>query len=241
MKTEDIILDITTDISNSLSDNALMSTIKKHSTRYGAENFLFGSALYHDLKPYPDIYILTGYSNKWQKRYHDKNYFDQDLTVAHCKEKTTPIIWPTQNKEIRQIDKQIFSEAADFGLRSGISFPFHTTTGEYGALAVSSSEDYQKSELSNPENLFSLQILGSTLFDLVRLKGKKENTITLTEREKECLKWVATGKTSWEISKILGLSERTVVFHIKNAASKMDTTSRTNASIIAILNGEIII
>ncbi len=193
MKIEDIILEITTDISNSSSDKELMSTIKKHSARYGAENFLFGSALYHDLKPCPDIFILTEYPSSWQKRYHDKNYFDKDLTVAHCKVKNTPIIWPTQNKEISQINKQIFSEAADFGVKSGISFPFHSDTGEYGALAVSTSEDYQKSAFSNPENLFSLQILGSTLFDVVSLKGKKENTITLTEREKECLKWVATG------------------------------------------------
>lgn len=239
MTNEDLILYITTDISASSSDGTLMSTIKKHSTLYGAENFFFGSALYHDLKPTPDIYMLNGYPNAWQKRYGEKNYFDQDLTVAHCKENNTPIIWPTHDKKISQTNKKIFSEASDSGIKSGVSFPFHTITGEYGAFAVSTSEKYQESNLSNPKNMFALQILGSTLFDFIRLKGKKENVKTLTNREKECLKWVAVGKTSWEISIITGVSERTVVFHIQNAASKMNTASRTNASVIAILNGEI--
>ncbi len=43
---------------------------------------------------------------------------------------------------------------------------------------------------------------------------------TLTIREQEIMKWVAEGKTNWEISVILGVSLNTVKFHLKNIYQK---------------------
>jgi DNA-binding CsgD family transcriptional regulator len=58
--------------------------------------------------------------------------------------------------------------------------------------------------------------------------------VHLSSREKDCLLWAAKGKSSWDIGLILGVSESTVNFHIKNAMKKLDTTSRTVAVIKAI-------
>ncbi|WP_280950845.1 helix-turn-helix domain-containing protein [Rhizobium mesoamericanum] len=46
--------------------------------------------------------------------------------------------------------------------------------------------------------------------------------------------WVARGKSSWDIGIILGISENTVNFHIKNAMRKFDVASRTVAAVKAI-------
>jgi DNA-binding NarL/FixJ family response regulator len=51
----------------------------------------------------------------------------------------------------------------------------------------------------------------------------------LNERETETLTWAARGKTSLEIAQILGLSKRTVDFHIDNARSKLGATTRVEA------------
>lgn len=51
----------------------------------------------------------------------------------------------------------------------------------------------------------------------------------LTEREHDCLYWAAQGKTSWEIGCILGISERTVNFHIANTCDKLDVRTRQAA------------
>jgi DNA-binding CsgD family transcriptional regulator len=53
--------------------------------------------------------------------------------------------------------------------------------------------------------------------------------ISLTEREKECLLWAAEGKTGWEIGNIVNISERTVTFHLQNAAQKMGVVNRQQA------------
>lgn len=58
--------------------------------------------------------------------------------------------------------------------------------------------------------------------------------VDLNEREVECLTWTARGKTSIEIAAILGVSKRTVDFHIDNACRKLNVASRTQAVAKAI-------
>jgi DNA-binding NarL/FixJ family response regulator len=53
--------------------------------------------------------------------------------------------------------------------------------------------------------------------------------VALNERELECLTWSGRGKTSPEIAVILGLSKRTVNFHIENACRKLNVATRTEA------------
>ena len=48
----------------------------------------------------------------------------------------------------------------------------------------------------------------------------------LTPREIECLRWSASGKTAWETSRILGLSEWTVVYHLERAKRKFGLSSK---------------
>ena len=57
--------------------------------------------------------------------------------------------------------------------------------------------------------------------------------VQLNDREVETLTWVARGKTSTEIAQILGLTKRTVDFHIDNARTKLGAATRTQAVIKA--------
>jgi DNA-binding response OmpR family regulator len=57
--------------------------------------------------------------------------------------------------------------------------------------------------------------------------------VVLNDREVEMLTWVARGKTSVEIAQIVGLTKRTVDFHIDNARTKLGAATRTEAVIKA--------
>jgi DNA-binding NarL/FixJ family response regulator len=61
--------------------------------------------------------------------------------------------------------------------------------------------------------------------------------VSLNDREIETLTWSARGKTSLEIAKILGLSKRTVDFHIDNARTKLGVATRIEAAIKATTTG----
>jgi len=63
--------------------------------------------------------------------------------------------------------------------------------------------------------------------------GLWQKTVGLNDREVEVLTWVARGKTSAEIAKILDLTKRTIDFHIDNARTKLGAATRTEAVIKA--------
>lgn len=59
----------------------------------------------------------------------------------------------------------------------------------------------------------------------------------LSGRELQCLEWVSLGKTSWETAYILGLSERTVNFHLRNACRKLNVYGRQAGVVKAVRLG----
>ncbi|MES2263779.1 MAG: helix-turn-helix transcriptional regulator [Pseudomonadota bacterium] len=57
--------------------------------------------------------------------------------------------------------------------------------------------------------------------------------VTLTSRECETLYWLKEGKTNWEISAILSISERTAKFHVANVLDKLGASTRGHAVALA--------
>jgi DNA-binding CsgD family transcriptional regulator len=53
--------------------------------------------------------------------------------------------------------------------------------------------------------------------------------LLVSARELDCLRWTAAGKSAWEASIILGISERTVRFHLNSAREKLNCTTTTQA------------
>ncbi len=238
MNTADLITEVTEVIGNTSSEEELSDVILGYCRNYGVGSFVFGAALYSNLSPTPELRMLNGYPEEWRKCYDDMAYMTCDLTVSHCQVYSTPLIW-LESKDISGASRKIFSGSSNLKINSGISFPYHGSTGEFGMFSVSSSDQFNKSGLENAATQYVMQIIGASLFDHYKKKVQESASIKLTKREIECLKWVAAGKTSWETSRIIDVSERTVIFHIQNAASKMNTASRTNAAVIATMNGVI--
>ncbi len=69
--------------------------------------------------------------------------------------------------------------------------------------------------------------------------SEKDNLkkIHITRREIEVLQWLQQGKSSWEISNILGVSERTVNFHVYNIMEKIEAVNRPQMVTIALRLG----
>jgi DNA-binding NarL/FixJ family response regulator len=61
------------------------------------------------------------------------------------------------------------------------------------------------------------------------------NLVSLSDREIEALTLVARGRTSGQIAETLGLTKRTVDFHLDNARMKLGAATRTEAAIKAAI------
>ncbi len=119
--------------------------------------------------------------------------------------------------------------------------PVHSPQGEMGILSFTLNNSNQKSNREiTQEALPYVQLLASHVHEAVRrvlALVNPDGREPLTIREQECLRWAADGKTSWEISQLLGISERTVNFHLNNSMIKMDVCNRQLAIARAILQG----
>lgn len=61
-----------------------------------------------------------------------------------------------------------------------------------------------------------------------------EPPASLTAKELEAIQWLSEGKSSWEIGCILGISERTVKFHLGNIYRKLGVMNRAQAVASAV-------
>jgi DNA-binding CsgD family transcriptional regulator len=61
--------------------------------------------------------------------------------------------------------------------------------------------------------------------------------VALSAREREVMKWLNEGKSSWETSVILGISESTVNFHVYNVLRKLGAANRPQALAMAARSG----
>lgn len=66
----------------------------------------------------------------------------------------------------------------------------------------------------------------------------KDGLRPLSDRELDCLRWLIRGKTSWEIGKILGITERTAEFHVGNIVRKLECSNRSQAIAKAVLSAQ---
>jgi DNA-binding CsgD family transcriptional regulator len=77
-----------------------------------------------------------------------------------------------------------------------------------------------------------LQVVGHAAIEraLELRQGKGASAgLTLTVRETQCLRYVAIGHSDIEIGKMLGISPRTVRFHVDSAKSKLGVSTRVQA------------
>ncbi len=58
---------------------------------------------------------------------------------------------------------------------------------------------------------------------------RNKTRVSLSPREWEVLGWLKLGKTSWDISRILGITERTVNYHVNNIIQKLGAANRLQA------------
>lgn len=87
------------------------------------------------------------------------------------------------------------------------------------------------------EKLREAALLAAYGASFVEARGQKsDRDFELTEREVECLFWIAEGKTSDEIAVILGISRNTINNYITSVMRKTATKTRSEAIAYAVRN-----
>jgi len=229
-------------VSRASSVDALHEVCADICEAYEFDRFIYGARIPTSfVKPY--FIFISGYPKEWRDHYSRNNYMVVDPTVEYCARSITPLCWDgnsllsTDNPEVRRF----MSEARDFGINSGVSFPVHTAQGDFAMLSFASERMHADSGPRLQRVLPIGQLFTAYLHEAVRRVFASDvitlSQVDLTGREKECLLWATEGKTAWETSQILSISERTVTFHLQNVQQKLGVNNRQQAVARAVALG----
>lgn len=185
----------------------------------------------------PSIAMFNNYSAEWQECYNSRQYLHIDPTVQHALRSTLPVLW---SDKLFSCAQELWEEARAHGLQFGWAQASRDAGGAVGLLTLArSTEQLTDHELyENQANMSWLtQFAHAGMARLLTPKLVPETLAMMTAREKEVLRWTAEGKTAYEISQILAVSERTVNFHINNVVSKLGASNKTQAAVKAAALG----
>lgn len=184
----------------------------------------------------PIIRILNSCPNEWIEHYNHHGMIARDPVVAAARSQLKPIRWD----ELRGTDEQmdVMVEAAKCGLRCGVSHPLHGPRGEQGVMSFI-TERYRPGFYLEVAPVLAMVI--PFVLDAVLRSCRPSGSRPLTIVEADCLFWVSEGKTSAEISIIMGIPERTITHHLNSATRKLGAANRYNAVARAMAGGELAI
>jgi DNA-binding CsgD family transcriptional regulator len=181
--------------------------------------------------------VNISYHPDWVSRYLRDGYADVDpVLLSHLNTFRTQVWSNSYKTAICKKEKEFIEEAKSFGLSNGITsgtYDARRSIGSFFSFAGGSIED-------NRHYAGVLECLSHYLHTVLVKSAPSYayNYVNgLSAREMTVLNWMKRGKTNWEISRILGISERTIRFHVESIFNKLDVTSRTQAVAIAMEHG----
>jgi LuxR family transcriptional regulator, quorum-sensing system regulator BjaR1 len=183
--------------------------------------------------------MLNGWPQGWTDLYIRLNLLQDDPVVANCFRSTAPFEWrdapydPLTNSKA----KEVMDRADDFRMRHGFCVPIHTSEGYQAVVSMAGERVEIGGQALRALHFMGLYAHGKA----AELRAPKRHRAPrlLTDREREVLRWASVGKSSWEISQILGIAQSTVTAHIKAAGAKLDTPNRVATVVVALRRGEI--
>ncbi|MEW6618380.1 MAG: LuxR C-terminal-related transcriptional regulator [bacterium] len=178
--------------------------------------------------------INISYPEEWLKIYLERKYYKVDPIFKENFLNYRLQYWIETYKR-NPPPKDFLYTAESFNLGEGYTYGLRDFSSHKGSLFSIGGKSVEHNERTE---IILCQIIPHFHHALTRVisLGKKRE-IHLSPREKEVINWIKEGKTSWEISMILEISERTVIFHLQNIMQKLDAVNRAQCVAIALEQG----
>jgi DNA-binding CsgD family transcriptional regulator len=207
-----------------------------------------------ELIPFRRAYVMSGYVDarrgiimtgginisfpeEFLREYVSRNYLRTDSALK--KSFSTHRVQYTSERDPDR-PREIISLLADYGLREGYtngSGPCSSTDSGCVICFKGPSIGYEPRTAAIVEFLAAHLHLAVSGVRQGEAEPEAAAPVVLSGREREVIAWLQEGKSSWDISVILGISESTVNFHVYNVMRKLGAKNRPQALAIAARRG----
>lgn len=190
--------------------------------------------------------IAATWARPGQTSFQQAHLFNADPVIIRSRTATAPFVWDfTLYDPANEIHAELLALRRANGSRGGICVPVpEAWTGR--SVLYLSGVDFDASE----RTLLAMRLLASHFAACAYAIGVGDDkggrgvsgnleTSDLSQRERQVFGWLAFGKTSWDVSMIMGISEHTVNEYIASGVAKLKASNRTEAVLRALLTNQI--
>jgi LuxR family quorum sensing-dependent transcriptional regulator len=186
------------------------------------------------------VLLFRNWTQDWTKFSEQKGFTANSFAIIEARRRMSPFTWRDVPKAraLSAGEQEVWNAVLAWGWNNGFVLPVHGPGGYFATVSMASPE--RDLDLGHG-NRAHLQMIATLAHErcraLANLAFAASPLAAMSARELECLRWVAAGKTDWEIGMILSISAATVKFHVNGARAKLGARTRAQAVAQLVLAG----
>lgn len=194
----------------------------------------------------PSLMKLRNITDGMREYWCDRGYFLIDPVQLLSARTSVPFFWNYEPGAETRIRRFVTSETEpvmryllDNDMPAGVTVPIHMPNGGYatvtGTLAAGTTAEDALNNIAD----FGLlaQVFHEAAYQTYAGTVANAQSVRLTARERQCLRYCADGYSAKEISRFIDRSIPTVVLHLSTATRKLGARNRTQAATMAVRRG----
>lgn len=211
------------------------ATLRRLAHETGVDFFAYGNSRPGLETPYWD----STYPAAWISHYLANRYQFVDPVVLEAQRSHLPFAWRfllNRSQPLGPEQQRLFAEAAEYGIRDGFTIPFHAESGFVAAMSFAFRSRAEMEHFASLQpRLKLLALYYHTAIERLLEVVEADNALSVMERQ--CLSFLAGGRSLWEISGLLHRPENDVTASLRSARDKLGAATTAQAVDQAIAQG----
>ncbi|MFN7027315.1 MAG: autoinducer binding domain-containing protein [Pseudorhizobium sp.] len=175
--------------------------------------------------------VISNYRREWQQRYFQRSYATIDPVIQRAWQKMQGFAWSSEVGSGSKRLSSFFAEAAEFGIRSGITIPIKTGFTRMALLTMASRDArFADSRTFNPILAAAAVAQLHCYLRMLNAQPTSQTHVDLKAVERIYLRWCAEGKRMRDIAVLEKDSPGNVAFHLQNAKAALGATTLPQAT-----------
>ncbi|HEV6966217.1 MULTISPECIES: helix-turn-helix transcriptional regulator [Roseateles] len=170
---------------------------------------------------------------KFLEASRDPEYARRDPVHKQLMRQSTPLIYD-QNFYVEAGAGELWEMIAPFGYRTGVAVGVHMPGYKRLLLGMDREDPLPRDPVQLNRLIADLQLLAVHAQDAAARLLTPKNAPKLPARQLEILRLTMEGKSAWVVGSLLGISENTVNYHMKQLFKQLDVSTKGQAVLKAM-------
>ncbi|GFM64295.1 LuxR family transcriptional regulator [Pseudomonas cichorii] len=191
--------------------------------------------LHMDLTPLgiSRVSIFSNYPAEWIETYRKKSLYKKDPIIIHSANTSSPFFW-SEVLRPKHVNLEVVEQSAHYGIEQGFTVPMHEPGRTFGSMHLAASLANKAFVPSVKAHQLAIKAISDLAHHNRPQPSSTSDSLRLTPRENEFLRWLSMGKTYREIGLIMNISERTVKFYAHQMTEKLECVNVKQAMMKAM-------